>query len=109
MNEFSARQFWEKKILNWERSRYGLIFALNPFSWTVRNRLKISTELIERNLGQNWSVIELGCGSGYLAEKLASKVKNYCGYDIAENAINHARLRIKNTNVTFKAISSSSF
>lgn len=104
MNDFSPRQFWENKILVWEKSRYAQTFFFNPFSWTIRNRLKTSAAFLKDMVKADWSVVEVGCGSGYLAEKLAPLVRQYTGYDIAHNAIVHAQERLKLPNVQFATL-----
>jgi cyclopropane fatty-acyl-phospholipid synthase-like methyltransferase len=85
--------FWNEKILGWEEARYSAQNILNPFSWTVRKRLIQAAEIIYQRLEQGRSVVELGCGSGLLAEKLVGHCGDYFGVDIAEAAIAKATAR----------------
>lgn len=52
------------------------------------------------------SVLDSGCGNGYLLELLGpNNVLNYSGYDVSIPAINYAKLRFsKNKNVAFKTV-----
>lgn len=85
--------FWNEKILGWEEARYSAPNALNPFSWTVRRRLNQAAAIIFERLEPGRSVLELGCGSGLLAERLVGHCGNYAGVDIAEKAIERAQER----------------
>jgi SAM-dependent methyltransferase len=53
---------------------------------------KAESALIERLPSQS-SILELGCGSGILAQRLLQRFRTYCGVDIAENAIQEAENR----------------
>jgi SAM-dependent methyltransferase len=86
----TPKSFWESKILNWEDSRYSARNALNPLSWTVRRRLLQAERIVRERLPAGASVLELGCGSGLLAERLKDHCRNYIGIDIAESAIARA-------------------
>jgi SAM-dependent methyltransferase len=95
MTDMTApKEFWERKILRWERRRYSHWLALYPLSWSVRARLRRAHRLILQRVPRDWSVLELGCGSGLLAERLQSHVSRYQGVDIARNAIAKARERV---------------
>jgi SAM-dependent methyltransferase len=95
MTDVSAPQeFWERKILNWEKFRYSQWLALYPLAWSVRARLKKAFKIITKRADPSWSVLELACGSGLLAEKLRGRVAGYRGLDIAHNAIARARERV---------------
>lgn len=94
-----VRDFWEKKILVWERGRYdskkqnqgSLENIANRASDSLRYRLKIATELLTPHVTGK-RVVELGCGSGLLAGKfIDAGALSFTGYDIAEGAISRAK------------------
>jgi len=87
----SVKEYWENRILGWEESRYGQ--ALNPFSWTVRSRLRRASAILRERCIPGCSVLELGCGSGILAVELENTGCTYIGFDVAANAIERARER----------------
>ena len=95
--------YWEEKILHWERLRYSKWFFFYPISWTVRNRLYSSIDIIKNRVHKNWSVLELGCGSGILASYICDDVGDYTGIDIARNAISFAKRKIMKPNIKFIA------
>lgn len=95
--------YWENKILTWERLRYSRFFFFYPFSWTIRSRLSSSIRIIKKRVEADWSVLELGCGSGILARSICDHVGKYQGIDIASNAIEQAKRRIQKSNTEFIA------
>ena len=94
------KAFWNAKILGWEASRYG--GAASPdlvegvagrTSSSVRFRLDAAARLLAPHLAGR-RVVELGCGSGLLAERLlALGAASYQGYDFSEAAIARAKQR----------------
>lgn len=101
--EINRKEFWERKILGWEKIRYAKRPSwLEPakfLSWrsssSVRYRMQLSQSLLTRHVAGK-SVIEVGCGSGTLAEPLVhSGAKSYMGIDLAESAIVAARERVR--------------
>ena len=94
------KTFWNAKILGWEASRYGgatpdLVEGLaGRASSSLRFRLESAARLLAPHLAGR-RVVELGCGSGLLAERLLELgAVSYRGFDIAETAIERARQRI---------------
>jgi SAM-dependent methyltransferase len=96
-----AKEFWEAKLIDWERGRYGspdrplgfLEWIANRSSSSLRFRVAIVPELLKPFLS-NKKVVELGCGSGIIARKfLDYGAASYLGVDIAESAIEKARSR----------------
>jgi ubiquinone/menaquinone biosynthesis C-methylase UbiE len=108
----TPKEFWEDKIIGWEKGRYieqtdgGLLERMaNRSSSSLRFRLEASQEIL-RPFVANKRIVEIGCGSGQLAQSFMSMgAKNYLGYDIAENAIKQARENIRDEGVTFKVAS----
>lgn len=95
MNDVNeAREFWERKILRWERSRYSRWTALYPLSWSIRSRLNQAADIIFERAQPDWRILELGCGSGHLAARLHPRFSSYAGVDLAKNAIEEACLRV---------------
>jgi SAM-dependent methyltransferase len=99
------RGFWEDKILRWEADRYGqgapgaglLERLARRASRSLRARLSSAREILCRNV-KGRRVVELGCGSGLLAEPLVEAgAESYLGLDIARNAIEGARERVRSS------------
>ncbi|MAF95439.1 MAG: hypothetical protein CMM60_06765 [Rhodospirillaceae bacterium] len=96
------QQFWEKKIIQWELDRYGEITnstsierIANRVSISLRFRIEYAEILLKPYL-RGMKIIELGCGSGRLAEKLIDNgAKSYIGIDFATNAVEKANSRIE--------------
>ena len=91
----NKKQFWEDKIIGWEDIRYKRdtknfnIFEtfVNKTNQTLIFRLNTAFKILEPLL-RNKRIVELGCGSGFLAEKIInSGARSYVGYDISERAI----------------------
>ena len=99
------KKFWEDKIIGWEDLRYNKKDKnFNLFEKTVdktNNTLIFRLNFIFKILQpliRNKSIIELGCGSGFLANKfIENGAKSYTGYDISEKAIIRAKEFIKKT------------
>jgi SAM-dependent methyltransferase len=95
--------YWENKILDWEKLRYSRLYFFYPVSWTVRSRLYTSIRIIKKRAQKDWTVLELGCGSGILAAQIFTEVGEYQGIDIASNAIELAKRRNLKPNTAFLA------
>lgn len=100
---FDAKEFWENKILPWENGRYetdtsspALLERLaDRASRSLRFRIEITGRLLAPHVAGK-KVVELGCGSGILTERiLQAGATSYTGYDIAESAISAARERAR--------------
>ena len=104
------KKFWEDKIIGWEDIRYKRnsknfnIFEnfVNKTNKTLIYRLNTAFEILKPFL-KNKKIVELGCGSGFLAEKIInSGAESYIGYDISENAIARAAEIAKEKNLSHK-------
>jgi SAM-dependent methyltransferase len=105
------KEFWERKILEWEQGRYaprggsggGLLeLVANRSSASLRYRIGITPELLSRHVAGK-RVVELGCGSGLIAERLvADGAASYLGVDISDNAIASARARTRDPRIRFE-------
>ena len=98
------KKFWEKKIIGWEDLRYNKEESgFNLFEKTVDKtnntlifRLNFAFKILEP-LIKNKKVVELGCGSGFLAKKfIEAGATSYTGYDISEKAISRAKQLVEN-------------
>lgn len=91
------KEFWNRKILRWERSRYSALAALNPFAWTVQSRMSRAVRELKDRIRASDRVLDLGCGSGILAAELARGLPerefSYQGIDVSEVAIGAAEQR----------------
>lgn len=95
--------YWDRKILRWETSRYSKWLTIYPLAWTIRRRLRVSVRLILRRLPAGAGILELGCGSGRLAESLDRHYRQYVGMDFSGNAIAAARKRLAGQECIFFA------
>jgi 2-polyprenyl-3-methyl-5-hydroxy-6-metoxy-1,4-benzoquinol methylase len=102
---FTPKGFWENKILDWEQGRYGDQSARTQFlerwanrsSDSLRFRLTIAKSILIPHVAGK-RVVEIGCGSGLLAEDiLAAGAQSYLGIDIADAAIASAQARFENS------------
>lgn len=94
-DEARAR-FWEKKILLWEKTRYSALAWTNPCAWTVRERMRLASRLLVTEFERCRTVLDLGCGSGYLAHSIIEDAhRAYTGIDFARAAIESARKRFE--------------
>jgi SAM-dependent methyltransferase len=98
---FDRKVYWERKILPWEKARYGDLAWFRPTSWTLRRRMEMSARAAERVLPAGGRLLELGCGSGLLAQRLRGRFSTYHGIDLAEAAITEARARVPGPGVSF--------
>jgi SAM-dependent methyltransferase len=84
--------FWNGKILDWEAARYSPLARLNPFSWTVQRRMRAAGRLLREELLRYNNVLDLGCGSGLLAQAvLGDPGRRYTGVDFSKVAVEAAR------------------
>jgi SAM-dependent methyltransferase len=90
-----VRSYWNRKIMDWEKKRYSLARIIDPASWPLRARLRRAMALLQEVSGQGERVLELGCGSGKLAELLAKNHEGvrYTGVDISDEAVLAAQAR----------------
>ena len=92
------KKFWENKIIGWEDIRYKSLSNnqsffekfVNKTNKTLIFRLNTALEIL-KPLIKDKKVVELGCGSGFLAKEIINYgASSYTGYDISENAISRA-------------------
>ena len=94
---YSLLEYWDRKILGWERSRYDSIWAGLPSSWSVRARRTKTQRLLShwmQSTKEPVKTIDLGCGSGYLLDGLnLSSLSTYIGVDLSPRAISAAKVK----------------
>jgi 2-polyprenyl-3-methyl-5-hydroxy-6-metoxy-1,4-benzoquinol methylase len=95
------KAFWEDKILSWEQGRYQTTHTdknllerfANRASESLRFRQWVAGNILVKQVAGK-RVLELGCGSGLLAQRLLSAgAHSYIGIDFSERAIENARAR----------------
>lgn len=95
--------YWNKKLIRWEQNVYEnntrnqnmLEKIANRFRGILKLRLETAEQLLEPHI-KDKIVIDVGCGTGLLAFKLASKgAKKAIGIDISENAVALAKEKSK--------------
>src|SRR3989338_6305411 len=92
--EMTMIDYWDNKILSWDRNRYSNLALLNLSSWTVRRRMSITKKLIRNNFSNCNRILDLGCGTGQIA-KAVTKLKgiSYRGFDFSNIAVTEAQER----------------
>ena len=103
----NPKDFWERKIIDWEIGRYGLsekseqtFFEkiADKSSNSLRQRLQLASQYLAPFVDGK-RVLEVGCGSGLLTPYLMNAgAKSYLGIDIAPVAIKKAEERYKDSN-----------
>ena len=103
----NPKDFWERKIIDWEIGRYGLsekneqtFFEkiADKSSNSLRQRLQLASQYLAPFVDGK-RVLEVGCGSGLLTPYLMDAgAKSYLGIDIASVAIKKAEERYKDSN-----------
>ncbi|MEZ5889991.1 MAG: class I SAM-dependent methyltransferase [Xanthobacteraceae bacterium] len=100
MSIHSQKGYWEKRILDWEKTAFAesapeprsLVERIaTRFRGTVRHRPRLAMVVLEAI--RPASVLELGCGSGRFSRAIADLpwVERVTGVDISEEAIEFAR------------------
>jgi len=92
------REYWDRKIIEWENSmsqkeEVPFIERLaSLFRRALKHRAEISLNILNDFI-KDKSVLEIGCGSGYFAQKLIEqcKIKHITGIDISRYAVERAR------------------
>jgi|TARA_B100001964_G_scaffold231938_1_gene287167 SAM-dependent methyltransferase len=94
------KQFWEKKILKWEGSRYSnqddssgiFSFFRKKTGSSLQYRMQATSEILSPYLPGK-RVLDIGCGSGIFFRNFLQNmdVDHYVGVDLSENAISRAK------------------
>ena len=90
------RTFWNQNILSWEKHKYKSIPQWLDVNKSVKRRLNLAVSVL-RQMPEGKSLLELGCGSGLLWERVkALPIKNYTAVDFSESAIQTFQHKIQN-------------
>ena len=97
----SLEEFWDNKILRWEDSAYGpapaapLARVFHSLRSSIRARLNLAAETLAPHIENNSRVLDLGCGSGFLGERILTETPGYYeGIDLSGRACERARERL---------------
>jgi cyclopropane fatty-acyl-phospholipid synthase-like methyltransferase len=71
------------------------------FDENMRNIMPFFVKKISKYINEKDTVLDIGCGPGYLEEFLSPKVNEICGLDISEKYINDCRKKFENSNCCF--------
>ncbi|MFA6434378.1 MAG: class I SAM-dependent methyltransferase [Elusimicrobiales bacterium] len=86
--------FWDDRIAAWEASRYSWFSRFDPFSRTVRARMREAGRLVREDFKRHTHILDLGCGGGLLARAVSDDHKRrYTGVDFSRTAVSAARCR----------------
>ena len=106
MSKINPKDFWEKKILTWESSRYGskdqgsniLEWFAGRASRSLLFRRKMALVLLTPHV-KNKTILEVGCGSASLAQSfIDAGASFYHGSDITDASILAARQQAADEN-----------
>lgn len=101
------RDYWDKKILDWERSAYeestsgqSLVEKVaSRFRGSLRERMNIALGLVQPHINGQ-TVLDLGCGSGTFCFRLIQNgAAQTIGFDFSRQAISIATERAKTLGV----------
>jgi cyclopropane fatty-acyl-phospholipid synthase-like methyltransferase len=67
---------------------------------------RLEEEQIIKNIKNNSSILELGCGNGFILKKILKKkkIKNYLGTDFVKELINNCKSKFNFKNVKFQTL-----
>jgi ubiquinone/menaquinone biosynthesis C-methylase UbiE len=67
---------------------------------------RLEEEQIIKNIKKNSSILELGCGNGFILKKILKKkkIKNYLGTDFVKELINNCKSKFNFKNVKFQTL-----
>jgi len=106
LTTINKQEFWDNKILVWERDKYaptgGFLGRFGDVNRSLKKRMQIAEEAISR-ISANRILLEIGCGSArLLPEVMQAGAAKYIGVDISKVAIEQARARANELGVTDK-------
>lgn len=81
------KEFWNQKILLWEKNKYKKKPKVFDVNASVKYRLQLASSVLHQ-ISEEKNVLELGCGSGHLWEHISSlNLASYKGLDFSATAI----------------------
>lgn len=92
------KEFWDQKILRWEKEKYLDKSLLLDVNSSVKFRMVLTKKILSK-ISKNKTLLEIGCGSALLLNNLKKMgVKKYIGIDISSEAIKKAEIKAKKIN-----------
>jgi len=85
---------WKKKRQIMQR--YNVTASIYDMRYAEEQTAKIEAALEHVKVNKNDSVLDVGCGTGFLFDYVADKAKVTVGLDISKKSLLEARHRIKN-------------
>ncbi|MGD9570544.1 MAG: class I SAM-dependent methyltransferase [Thermoleophilia bacterium] len=71
------------------------LVAVEDRNWHLQSRMALNLETIDRFAGHGGRVLDIGCGTGFLLEKLAERGYSGVGVDLSPESVEHARRRLE--------------
>ena len=63
-------------------------------NWHLQSRMSLVLETIDRHAAHGGRVLDVGCGTGFLLERLAERGFSGVGIDLSPESVGHARRRL---------------
>lgn len=71
------------------------LVAVESRNWHLQSRMALNLETIDRFAGHGGRVLDVGCGTGFLLEKLAERGYSGIGVDLSPESVEHANRRLE--------------
>jgi SAM-dependent methyltransferase len=71
------------------------LVAVEGRNWHLQSRMSLVLETIDRHAAPAGSVLDVGCGTGFLLERLAERGYRGVGVDLSPESVAHARRRLE--------------
>lgn len=70
------------------------LVAVESRNWHLQSRMSLVLETIDRHARPGGRVLDVGCGTGFLLERLAERGFSGTGVDLSPESVEHARRRL---------------
>lgn len=70
------------------------LVAVESRNWHLQSRMALNLETIDRYAKPAGRVLDIGCGTGFLLERLAERGFSGLGIDLSPESVEHARRRL---------------
>ena len=70
------------------------LVAVESRNWHLQSRMSLVLETIDRYAVPQGRVLDVGCGTGFLLERLAERGFSGTGIDLSPESVEHARRRL---------------
>jgi SAM-dependent methyltransferase len=71
------------------------LVAVESRNWHLQSRMSLVLETIDRYAPPRSRVLDVGCGTGFLLERLAGRGFSGIGIDLSPESVEHARSRLR--------------